>query len=216
MKTIDRPWTQEEMNAADNRLDRKNRRYHDDRNWCYDEYLERQQMKSRTLEREIEILRQRCPHPRVPKNERYWPLWNSRRRVNAIYRQDRLVQLLRIRLDRFFKDTMKASTEHNRVRWKLLHMTKGPNPRYPKLSELHETKPRISHFMINSKMAQLRNGLLELFNKLERKEISPAVATEMNNAAGKVISSAKVELEYRTAQLRNKELVIEFMEAEKL
>jgi hypothetical protein len=70
--------------------------------------------------------------------------------------------------------------------------------------------------MINSKMAQLRNGLLELFNKLERKEISPAVATEMNNAAGKVISSAKVELEYRTAQLRNKELVIEFMEAEKL
>lgn len=66
----------------------------------------------------------------------------------------------------------------------------------------------------NSKMAQLRDQLVDLFGKLERGDISPAVACEMNNSAGKAINSAKVEIEYRTEQLRNKELVIQFLESE--
>ena len=183
--------------------------------WIYQQALATINERNQTLECKMQIMANRLPGPRVPTQERYWPLWNARSRMTAVHRQERLVQLLRIRLDRLMEDTMNASEEYNRVRWKLIRPD-GPIHKTDAKPDLHEpTTARTSHIMINSKMAQLRNGLLELFNKLERKEISPAVATEMNNAAGKVISSAKVELEYRTAQLRNKELVIEFMEAEK-
>ncbi|CAJ5557528.1 hypothetical protein ISG27_12590 [Burkholderia pseudomallei] len=50
---------------------------------------------------------------------------------------------------------------------------------------------------------------------LESREIPPAIATEMSNASGKIISALKVELEYHA--LRKKQIVpkIDFLEAEK-
>lgn len=43
---------------------------------------------------------------------------------------------------------------------------------------------------------ELRNALAEVFKGLQSGNVTPAVACELNNAAGKMINSCKVELEY--------------------
>jgi hypothetical protein len=43
---------------------------------------------------------------------------------------------------------------------------------------------------------QLRNELCKIFNRLKSGDCSPAEAKEMNNAAGKIIGTVKIELEY--------------------
>jgi len=56
---------------------------------------------------------------------------------------------------------------------------------------------------------ELRDNLTEVFNGLRDGSISPQVATELNNSAGKIISSIKVELEYYG--LRKESPEIEFI-----
>lgn len=43
----------------------------------------------------------------------------------------------------------------------------------------------------------LRDELFTVFRELKAETITPKIAKEMNNSAGKIISSAKAELEYR-------------------
>ena len=43
---------------------------------------------------------------------------------------------------------------------------------------------------------EVREELAEVFAGLKAKSITPKEAKEMNNAAGKIINSVKVELEY--------------------
>jgi len=45
-------------------------------------------------------------------------------------------------------------------------------------------------------VTKLRDDLFEVFENLKSGKVQPKVATEMINAAGKIINSAKVELEY--------------------
>ena len=45
-------------------------------------------------------------------------------------------------------------------------------------------------------ITDLRKELIAVFDQLKTGEITPAVATELNNAAGKIIATAKVQLEY--------------------
>ena len=45
-------------------------------------------------------------------------------------------------------------------------------------------------------IVDLRNELITIFDQLKAKEISHADAKELNNSAGKIINSVKVELEY--------------------
>lgn len=49
-------------------------------------------------------------------------------------------------------------------------------------------------------IVQLREQLATLFDDIKNGAVDVKVATEMNNTAGKIISSCKVELEY--AQLK--------------
>jgi hypothetical protein len=56
---------------------------------------------------------------------------------------------------------------------------------------------------------QLRDELMDTFNKLRSGEIEVKVAAEMNNTAGKVINTIKAELEY--AVIRGDVPVIAFM-----
>jgi len=44
----------------------------------------------------------------------------------------------------------------------------------------------------------LRNELCTTFQDLKSGTIEPKIASEMNNAAGKIINTAKVQLEYAT------------------
>jgi GTP cyclohydrolase III len=60
----------------------------------------------------------------------------------------------------------------------------------------------------------LRTDLVELFYKLEKGQIKAPVAVEMNNAAGKAINAAKLELEYIRMKDRAKNLNVDFMETE--
>lgn len=57
---------------------------------------------------------------------------------------------------------------------------------------------------------ELRNELLKLFEDIKAGSTDVKVASEMNNAAGKVINSVKVELEY--AALRKVEPSIPFLD----
>jgi hypothetical protein len=57
---------------------------------------------------------------------------------------------------------------------------------------------------------QLRDELLQLFGDIKSGETEVKVAGEMNNTAGKIIGSVKVELEY--AALRKVEPAIPFMD----
>jgi len=45
-------------------------------------------------------------------------------------------------------------------------------------------------------VVDLRNELIVIFNQLKTGAISHADAKELNNSAGKIINSVKVELEY--------------------
>ena len=45
-------------------------------------------------------------------------------------------------------------------------------------------------------IVDLRNELITIFDQLKATEISHADAKELNNSAGKIINSVKVELEY--------------------
>jgi hypothetical protein len=55
----------------------------------------------------------------------------------------------------------------------------------------------------------LRNELCQVFDELRSKEVRVQVAKELVNAAGKIINSVKLELEY--AQLRKETPVIDFL-----
>ena len=58
----------------------------------------------------------------------------------------------------------------------------------------------------------LRTDLVELFYELKTGRVKPPVAVEMNNAAGKAINSAKLELEYIRQRAKDSSLKIEFLE----
>ena len=45
-------------------------------------------------------------------------------------------------------------------------------------------------------IVDLRNELVAIFEQLKAREISHADAKELNNCAGKIINSVKIELEY--------------------
>jgi flagellar basal body-associated protein FliL len=45
-------------------------------------------------------------------------------------------------------------------------------------------------------VVELRDELIAIFDRLKAKEISHADAKELNNSAGKIINSVKIELEY--------------------
>ncbi len=45
-------------------------------------------------------------------------------------------------------------------------------------------------------VTELRNQLVEIFDKLRAKEIGVSEAKEMANVSGKIISTAKTQLEY--------------------
>ena len=59
----------------------------------------------------------------------------------------------------------------------------------------------------------VRNQLAEVFAELRSGAINPAVASELNNSAGKIINSLKVELEYYS--LRKESPDIDFFETKK-
>lgn len=58
-------------------------------------------------------------------------------------------------------------------------------------------------------ITDLRNELSALFTKLKMGEVDTKQAAEMNNAAGKIINTVKVQLEY--AALRKESPDIPFM-----
>ena len=47
-------------------------------------------------------------------------------------------------------------------------------------------------------ITDLRNELYDTFDDLKAGNITPKVASEMNNSAGKIIHTLKVQLEYHT------------------
>ncbi len=63
---------------------------------------------------------------------------------------------------------------------------------------------------------ELRDELVGLFYALKDGTVKPPVAVEMNNAAGKAINSAKLELEYLREKTRNKDLKIDFLDSAKM
>jgi hypothetical protein len=62
-------------------------------------------------------------------------------------------------------------------------------------------------------IAQLREALTALFDEIKSGEVDVKVAAEMNNTAGKIINSLKVELEY--ASLRDEKPEITFLNVKK-
>lgn len=63
----------------------------------------------------------------------------------------------------------------------------------------------------NSK--ELRNELLQVFSEVKSGALSPKSAVEMNNAAGKIIHTVKLELTY--ASLRKEVPSIPFLDGAK-
>ena len=53
---------------------------------------------------------------------------------------------------------------------------------------------------------ELRNGLIGLYDKIKNGEIEHATAKELNNSAGKIINTAKVQLEYASLKKENPEI----------
>lgn len=66
-------------------------------------------------------------------------------------------------------------------------------------------------YTIMNNVEKLREELIKLFNDLREGKVSPKVATEMNNAAGKVINSAKLEMSYILDKERCASLNIGFL-----
>ena len=58
-------------------------------------------------------------------------------------------------------------------------------------------------------ITELRTRLTEVFNGLESGDVDVKVASEMNNSAGKIINTLKVQLEH--ASLQKKEPNIDFL-----
>lgn len=58
----------------------------------------------------------------------------------------------------------------------------------------------------------LRAGLIEVFEGLKNGSVKAADATEMNNAAGKIINSLKMELQYAAQRKETPEIA--FLESE--
>lgn len=57
--------------------------------------------------------------------------------------------------------------------------------------------------MATNNITALRNELLEVFDGLRSGKIKPPMAKEVNNTAGKIIGSCKVQLEYcKLAQVK--------------
>lgn len=56
-------------------------------------------------------------------------------------------------------------------------------------------------------IVDLRNELVAIFEQLKAKEISYADAKELNNSAGKIINSVKVELEYAALRKAKPEIM---------
>ena len=63
-------------------------------------------------------------------------------------------------------------------------------------------------------IVQLRNELVETFKDLKLGNLEPKIATEMNNSAGKIINTLKLQLEY--AEIRGEKPEIEYMNTEKI
>jgi hypothetical protein len=61
---------------------------------------------------------------------------------------------------------------------------------------------------------ELRNQLCEVFDEIRNSEIELNQAKELVNAAGKIINSVKLELEY--AALRKETPIIEFLGGDEL
>ena len=55
----------------------------------------------------------------------------------------------------------------------------------------------------------LRDDLLNVYEELRNKSIDPKLAKELNNTAGKVMTSAKIQIEY--ANLRGEKPDIDFL-----
>jgi hypothetical protein len=58
-------------------------------------------------------------------------------------------------------------------------------------------------------VTELRNDLLKVYDELRAGKLEAKDAKEINNTAGKIISSAKVQLEY--AAIRNEKPEIDFL-----
>lgn len=56
---------------------------------------------------------------------------------------------------------------------------------------------------------EVRSELVKVFMGLKEGSVSPKDATEMNNAAGKIINSCKVQMEYQS--LRGEKPAIKFL-----
>lgn len=62
-------------------------------------------------------------------------------------------------------------------------------------------------------ITELRNALSGLFDEIKNGAVDVKVASEMNNTAGKIISSLKVQLDY--AELRKEEPSIPYLDERK-
>lgn len=60
---------------------------------------------------------------------------------------------------------------------------------------------------------ELRDQLSTVFAELKTGQLKPAIAAELNNAAGKIINSLKVELEYYN--LRKETPEIDYLKKER-
>ena len=63
---------------------------------------------------------------------------------------------------------------------------------------------------MKERISDLRVELLNVFNNLKTGELSPQVASEMSNAAGKIIATAKTQLLY--SQLRKEKPSIKYLD----
>lgn len=61
-------------------------------------------------------------------------------------------------------------------------------------------------------VSDIRNQLIEVFEGLRSGSIEPKAAIEVNNTAGKIIGTAKVQLAYHA--MRNEQPIIPFLAAE--
>lgn len=149
---------------------------------------------------------------RVPVNRRILKNWNASR-YETLWLRMEMSHALRAKRIYDQEDHWIAAHEvWNQIRWLLLR----PNgPIFHNDPKNDTTPQRIIDMKSINSMAKLRDELVTLFTDIKEGKVKPAVATEMNNAAGKAINSAKIELEYRREKLRNKDLVIEFMEPNK-
>ena len=61
-------------------------------------------------------------------------------------------------------------------------------------------------------ITELRDELADSFTKLKNGDIEPKVMSELSNAAGKIINTARVQIEYNT--LQNSKRPVKFLECE--